>query len=107
MERLTFKGDGCVHFYRKSIDVTNTQLFDRLGEYEDLEEQGKLIKLPCAIGDTVYCIFTSMKGTNPVIFTQKFNYGMIEGFGKTVFLTKEDAETALQKMKESEESDNE
>lgn len=27
---------------------------EKLAEYEDLEEQGKLLKLPCAVGDTVY-----------------------------------------------------
>ncbi len=32
------------------------QCFNKLGEYEDLEEQGKLLKLPCAVGDTVYVI---------------------------------------------------
>ena len=26
----------------------------KLKDYEDLEEQGKLIKLPCKVGDTVY-----------------------------------------------------
>lgn len=26
----------------------------KLAEYEDLEEQGKLIKLPCKVGDKVY-----------------------------------------------------
>ena len=30
--------------------------FDKLAEYEDLEEQGLLLKLPCKIGDTVYQI---------------------------------------------------
>lgn len=28
----------------------------KLAEYEDLEEQGKLPRLPCAVGDTVYVI---------------------------------------------------
>lgn len=29
---------------------------EKLEEYEDLEEQGKLLKLPCAVGDTVYVL---------------------------------------------------
>ena len=29
---------------------------EKLAEYEDLEEQGLLIKLPCKVGDTVYQI---------------------------------------------------
>ena len=27
---------------------------EKMAKYEDLEEQGKLLKLPCAVGDTVY-----------------------------------------------------
>ena len=30
--------------------------YTKLAEYEDLEEQGKLLKLPCKVGDTVYVI---------------------------------------------------
>lgn len=29
-------------------------LIKKLGDYEDLEEQGRLLKLPCKIGDTVW-----------------------------------------------------
>lgn len=29
---------------------------DKLTHYKDLEEQGRLIELPCAVGDTVYYI---------------------------------------------------
>lgn len=29
-------------------------ILKKLAEYEDLEEQGRLIKLPCKVGDTVY-----------------------------------------------------
>lgn len=29
-------------------------VIDKLAEYEDLEEQGRLVKLPCKVGDTVY-----------------------------------------------------
>ena len=35
-----------------SYDFKNL-LIQKLGEYEDLEEQGLLIKLPCKVGDTV------------------------------------------------------
>lgn len=34
---------------------------DKLAEYEDLEEQGKLLKLPCAVGDKIYRIDTDEK----------------------------------------------
>lgn len=32
------------------------QVYFKLKDYEDLEEHGKLIELPCKIGDTVYGI---------------------------------------------------
>lgn len=31
-------------------------MIEKLAEYEDLEEQGLLLKLPCKVGDTVYQI---------------------------------------------------
>lgn len=39
-------------FYRNLWAMAD--LYERLKKYEDLEEQGKLLKLPCAVGDTVY-----------------------------------------------------
>lgn len=30
---------------------------EKLADYEDAEKQGRLIILPCKVGDTVYCIF--------------------------------------------------
>ena len=32
------------------------KICDKLAEYEDLEEQGLLLKLPCKVGDTVYVL---------------------------------------------------
>lgn len=31
-------------------------ILEKLAEYEDLEEQGRLLKLPCKIGDDVYFV---------------------------------------------------
>ncbi len=42
-------------------DCAISHCFNKLGKYEDFEEQGKLLKLPCAVGDKVYTN-TSMKG---------------------------------------------
>lgn len=38
-----------------SYDYKNL-LIERLGKYEDLEEQDRLVKLPCTIGDDVYFV---------------------------------------------------
>lgn len=37
------------------------QCFNKLGEYEELEDNGKLLKLPCAVGDRIYRIDTDEK----------------------------------------------
>lgn len=70
---------------------------DKLAEYEDLEEQGKLLRLPCAVGDTVYGIMVDENnfehfhcGTK--ILEIPFDYWMLPVFGKSIFLTKEEAE---------------
>ena len=86
------------------------QAYFKLKEYEDLEEQGLILKLPCKVGDTVYYIEDN-KVNKFVVYSfdirplQQFvcNYGGIrlnfKNFGKTVFLTKEQAK---ENLKESE-----
>lgn len=40
-------------------------ILEKLAEYEDLEEQGRLIKLPCKVGDTVWQIMVvGVQGKN-------------------------------------------
>lgn len=72
----------------------------KLAEYEELEEQGKLLKLPCAVGDTVYTLNTLQGGDTVIGETTADAFfcalGMLEGrFGKTIFLTFGEAEAAL------------
>lgn len=33
---------------------SRNEIYDRLAYYEDLEEQGRLVVLPCKVGDTVW-----------------------------------------------------
>ena len=85
-----------------------TNALNKLAKYEDLEEQNKLLKLPCAVGDTVYTIYSDEDGsfieepkaeevsTHRVwIDSMYFDY---DDFGKTVFLTREEAEAALKEL---------
>lgn len=75
-----------------------------LEEYEDMEEQGKLLKLPCKPGDTIYLLVND--GVNkPFIKEWKaltFIYciSLENKIGKTVFLTEQEAKKALEGMKE-------
>lgn len=87
------------------------EMVEKLAEYEDLEEQGKLLKVPCKVGDEVFI---------PIDFQNKIHQGIVigieyskirkgfsarirtvdddvcyekfEDFGRTVFLTHEEAE---------------
>ncbi len=106
MERLKFEEckkcsdyDGditkCFNICGKPLDA-----FEEYNRLKGLEEQGLLLKLPCKVGTKVYCIMTNLKGTHPMIATQKFDYSMLECFGKTVFLTQGEAEEALKGMEE-------
>lgn len=86
-------------------------VWDKLAHYEDLEEQGRLIELPCALGDTVYDIAgIAGKGIRKQI-VDGIEY-MAEGFfiyanedewlgrfGDLVYLTKEEAEAKLKELR--------
>lgn len=114
MERLTEKtGTG---YERKDIRVKNQQLIDKLAAYEDAEEQGLLLRLPCKVGDTVYVPtrnFISELRVTEVTYDRDGTYlrwvllsGIypnLNGFvgrkiGNEVFLTKSEAEAKLAEM---------
>lgn len=100
-----------------ALQTTNgiEDVIEKLAEYEDLEEQGRLVILPCKIGDTLFMIkdgeiydgsvrfmrwenhkdrgIRSDIAANP---TPYFSIGAsFDDFGKTVFLTREEAEDVL------------
>ncbi len=54
-EKITNKENGQVLAYRVPANKT-IKAAKKLGELEDLEEKGLLLKLPCKPGDTVYRI---------------------------------------------------
>ena len=90
-------------------------LYRKLAEYENLEEQGLLVKLPCKVGDTVYVIIGEM------VEFEVYGFGYADGkwrmniedkknpfslsmdiarVGKQIFLTKEEAEKKLAELEE-------
>lgn len=76
-----------------------TKWFTKLKEYEDLEEQGRIIKLPCRIGDTVYYILGIPNETPCAIDKCTFELSDIKKIGKTLFLTREEAEAKLKELR--------
>ena len=91
---------------------------DRLKELVEADREGRCVVLPCKIGDTVYDIqmekitektiisipFLLSKSVNHLCLHAINNRDALttidtENLGKTVFLTREEAEAALKKMK--------
>ncbi len=81
------------------MDSHNNRLaIERLADYENAEEQGLLLKLPCKVGDTVYLIKSDGKVV-PRTADMQFLGVLWDDYGKEWFLTQEEAEA---KLKESE-----
>lgn len=106
MERLTSNIDYCDTYCEKNKNrcpiynsCINRKVYEIAKEYEDLEEQGKLLILPCKVGDTYFRILYGD------IYENKFDClsticAMLEdgAFGKTVFFTQSEAEETLRKQ---------
>ena len=77
--------------------ATPQDILDKLAHYEDLEEQGRLIELPCAVGDTVYRI--SEEDIKPYkVFSEPFACFVKNLWGKEFYATKEEAEAKLKEL---------
>lgn len=108
----------CEHYFLCANDITNT--YEDCKNKNDVEKRCLYFKdkstkldLPCKVGDTVYCLqsyFDDVKRCSKTkIKSRTVDYipdlfecdGMIYTFldlGKTVFLTKEQAEKALEEL---------
>lgn len=112
MERLTYMSNNDVRIKTNSVE----KLARKLAEYEDLEEQGLLLRLPCKVGDKVfklkqhnYCptgichkviSCSECRANTPFgVVEGKFMLKELKEIGKTVFLTKAEAEQKLKEMK--------
>lgn len=137
MERLTVRIRGNAHgaegrskealtgnYCRGCFEAT--ACVEKLAEYEDMEEQGKLLRLPCAVGSTVYqhmivgvdmsihkLIYEIAEATvfkftldsfTLCFWTQTVGRGKqqnelpLSAFRKSVFLTRKEAEAALKEL---------
>lgn len=120
MERLTKREYGEIT-YSKNRDImcgsfcnscsvgtgncnTVKAMVEKLAEYEDLEEQGRLLRLPCKVGDSVYRFGyadgKAYKVQKLVIRTLANLVAIMESgeFDKSVFLHLEEAENKLKEM---------
>lgn len=135
MERLTKWEDGSITYNEKrelecgeycdncSQGAGNCKtvenMIKKLATYEDLEEQGLLVRLPCKVGDTVYVKLSAYCKTKyaeaqvrdytyfiscgfcVVVTSEKFDKQSIpfSEFGKSIFLTREEAEKKMEELK--------
>lgn len=125
MERLTNRdyGENSCAVYTSYCDACHNSdchcglvedMVKKLADYEDLEEQDRLVILPCKIGTEVYDIAwwddvqekIVVKGKTYYRTVHKhkvtklpFTYSDIDNFGKTVFLTKSEAEAKLKELR--------
>lgn len=119
MERYTEWDSSHTH----GCGLPGKDCYTKLAELEDAEEQGLLLRLPCKVGDTVYAFLSTcnyftecqinkieLKPTlygNTCYFLEPIGHrGCLyrcfeDDFGKTVFLTKEEAEVKLKEMEDS------
>lgn len=101
--RLTKRINGPIHRQNdeQDFDLWEIDVIKKLAAYEDAEEQGRLVILPCKVGDTVYVVknVVSRGYPDPIItkqiFEEKFRYEHLN-FSQNVYLTYEEAEIALE-----------
>ena len=113
----------CGHEKAKEVDDFVKNVFDRLAAYEDsnlspeevqelakakAEAEGRLVVLPCKAGDSIYrpeglkySVFWTITNVtiypDEIVFTDDSdNIFTLDDIGKTVFLTREEAEKALE-----------
>lgn len=94
---------GGAYFEEESV----YKALEKLAHYEDLEEQGRLIELPCAVGDTVWTYWID-DGRSAVERYKPANEPLCilvkDLWGIKFFATKEEAEEKMiAKLKELEE----
>lgn len=81
---------------------------DRLRELAEGDKGGRLVVLPCKVGDTVYLIVTKrarnytpefrfVKKSRPTFLNME---RILQDFGKEAFLTREEAKKALEAMED-------
>ena len=80
----------------------DTSKAERIRELLKADKDGRLVVLPCKVGDTVYRLqYIEQTPGRFVVGVAEIKFALLwlEEFGETVFLTREEAEAALEAMK--------
>lgn len=85
-------------------EATGLPTYEQMKEWYEANAEGRLLILPCKVGDIVWKIVRHRVDVSgyrmeweweTCIEAVKFSIGMFEAIGKTIFLTREEAEVAL------------
>ena len=121
MERLTIRDkDGLLAHSRFKGDWASQNILQSLADYEDAEEQGLLLRLPCKVGSTVWWLngkflmeceiesfivdedgvsFAHIRYLHDKEHNRYYGHNLdIKELGTRWFLTKEETEQTLIKM---------
>lgn len=96
-ERSPYYGLDCLRIADDNKHLA--EWLEELKGYQQLEEQGRLIKLPCKVGDDIYYILGIPNETPCTIDKCTFELSDINKIGKTLFLTKSEAEAKLEELR--------
>ena len=72
---------------------------EKLAHYEDLEEAGRLIVLPCKVGSNVYAVGADGEVIAFTVDTINYALSIAHQIGKGFYLTKAEAEAKLAELK--------
>lgn len=122
MERLTEKQNDKLFLVKQDNgefipcywDEDNFRAIEKLNAYENLEEQGLFVRLPCKLGDVLYCIDNGIVETLIVNSFRIYNLNRVEidfenasdftlctfagELDEGYFLAREEAEKKLEEM---------
>lgn len=123
LEEILDSQDACDHltgYQKQTIDALAELLsfcpYERLCELAQADWEGRCVVLPCKIGAIVYSIrhervpddeYRMSFHTEMRIISQKFGLNHADCIGKTVFLTREEAEEALRREQDEKGGDSE
>lgn len=92
------KFSGCLNCAKEHEQLADW--LEQLKEYQQLEKQGRLVKLPCKVGDTVYHVVQGriVEVSNVDLFFLLLS--VVENrFNNSVFLTKSEAKAKLKELR--------
>lgn len=90
MERLTRRSANGTGIYAtpsgEPVKLENNRhnVLQKLADYEDAEEQGLLLRLPCKVGDTLYCITPYVK--EPIITAHVLQMNIKQFYNKRIIV---------------------